>query len=233
MEKAGNTAVVLLSGGLDSTTVLAIAADAGHDLHTISFDYGQRHVEELRMAAQAAAEYGAVRHNVVKLDRGLLGGSALTDPSIPVPHRNRPAPIDLDAAVTYVPARNTVFLAMALAYAESVGCTDIYLGVSSADGNSYPDCRPAYIEAFEQMANLGTRTDSRPIRILAPLLHLTKAETVRRGLALGVDYSETLSCFDPQHTAPCGTCDACLLRRHAFATVGVQDPAVHRVVRGH
>lgn len=220
-------AVVLLSGGLDSATVLAIARAEGFALHALSFDYGQRHRHELDCARKLAAALGVVRHELVRLDLGRLGGSALTA-DLPVPKGRAPEAMASGIPVTYVPARNTVFLSYALAWAEVLGTGDIFLGVNAIDYSGYPDCRPEYIEAFARMANLATRAaveGACPVRLHTPLLTLSKAEIIRRGHALGVDYGQTSSCYDPgPGGAPCGGCDACLLRRRGFAEAGLSDP---------
>ena len=215
-------AVILLSGGLDSATVLAIAREAGYACHTLSLDYGQRHTAELAAAARVAKSLGAVEHRVIRLGLGDIGGSALTDDSIAVPE----SPTE-GIPVTYVPARNTVMLALALAWAEVLGARDIFIGVNAVDYSGYPDCRPEFIAAFEQMANLATRAgvEGARLRIHAPLQHLSKAEIIRRGLELGVDYAQTVSCY--QATAEgwaCGRCDSCRLRREGFIAAGVSDP---------
>lgn len=219
------SAIVLLSGGLDSATVLAIARAAGFDCHALSLDYGQRHSAELAAAARVAASLGAVEHRMMRLGLGELGGSALTDVSIAVPE----SPSD-GIPVTYVPARNTVMLALALAWAEVLGARDIFIGVNAVDYSGYPDCRPEFVEAFERMANLATKAgiEGRGLTIHAPLQHLTKADIIRRGVALGVDYARTVSCYqaDPEGRA-CGLCDACRLRRQGFEQAGVPDPTVY------
>lgn len=219
-------AVVLLSGGLDSATVLAIARDAGYACHALSIDYGQRHAAELAAAARLAASLGAVEHRVIRLGLGDFGGSALTDASIAVPE----APTE-GIPVTYVPARNTVMLALALAWAEVLGARDIFIGVNAVDYSGYPDCRPEFIEAFERMANLATRAGVEGTRLVihAPLQHLSKAGIIRRGTALGVDYGQTMSCYQADEAGrACGVCDACRLRRQGFAQAGIADPTVYR-----
>ena len=217
-------AVILISGGLDSTTCLAHAKDVGFACYTLSFDYGQKQVYELTAAKNIAKAYGALEHKVIDLSSlGALGGSALTDEKIDVP--------DYDGAdeipVTYVPARNTVFLSVALGWAEVLGAYDIFIGTSSIDYSGYPDCRPEYIAAFQQMADLATKTgvEGKPIRFNTPLIELSKAETINMGLALGVDYGQTVSCYsvDEQGRA-CGRCDACTFRRKGFIELGVADP---------
>lgn len=215
-------AIVLLSGGLDSATALAMAREAGFACHALSLDYGQRHTAELAAAARLAAQLGAAEHRVIRLGLGDFGGSALTDASIAVPE----TPV-AGIPVTYVPARNTVMLALALAWAEVLGARDIFIGVNAVDYSGYPDCRPKFIEAFERMANLATKAgvEGAHLRIHAPLQHLSKAEIIRRGTALGVDYAQTVSCYqaDPEGRA-CGRCDACRLRREGFLAAGVADP---------
>jgi 7-cyano-7-deazaguanine synthase len=227
-EHDSRPAVVLLSGGLDSATVLAIARERGFDVHALSFDYGQRHTHELDAARQLAADNQVTDHRVAKLDLTLFGGSALTDDTIAVP-KDRPAD-DLAAGVpvTYVPARNTIFLSFALAFAETLDATDIFLGVNALDYSGYPDCRPEYIRAFTELANLATALatqDGRRVTIHTPLIDLTKAQIIRRGTALGVDYARTHSCYDPAEDArACGHCDACQLRRRGFQEAGISDP---------
>jgi len=215
-------AVILLSGGLDSATVLAIAREAGYACHALSLDYGQRHTAELGAAARVAKSLGAVEHRVIRLGLGDIGGSALTDDSIAVPE----SPTE-GIPVTYVPARNTVMLALALAWAEVLGARDIFIGVNAVDYSGYPDCRPEFIAAFEQMANLATKAgvEGARLRIHAPLQHLSKAEIIRRGIELGVDYAQTVSCYqaDAEGLA-CGRCDACRLRREGFLAAGIPDP---------
>ncbi len=218
-------AVVLLSGGLDSATVLAIARDAGYACHALSFDYGQRHSAELAAAARLAASLGAVEHRIMRLGLGDFGGSALTDASIAVPE----APAK-GIPVTYVPARNTVMLALALAWAEVLGARDLFIGVNAVDYSGYPDCRPEFIEAFERMANLATRAGVEGARLVihAPLQHLSKADIIRRGTALGIDYAQTVSCYQADEAGrACGVCDACRLRRQGFAQAGIADPTVY------
>ncbi len=215
-------AVVLLSGGLDSATVLAIAREAGYACHALSLDYGQRHSAELAAAARVARSLGAVEHRVIRLGLGDIGGSALTDASIAVPeHPTEGIP------VTYVPARNTVMLALALAWAEVLGARDIFIGVNAIDYSGYPDCRPEFIEAFERMANLATRAgvEGARLAIHAPLQTLSKADIIRRGAALGVDYAQTVSCYQADAAGlACGRCDSCRLRREGFPAAGIPDP---------
>jgi 7-cyano-7-deazaguanine synthase len=221
-------AVVLLSGGLDSTTCLAMARQAGYELYTITFRYGQRHEGEIAAARQIAQSYGVAGQMVAEFDLRQFGGSALTS-DMEVPKSESVEQIGERIPVTYVPARNTVFLSFALGYAESLGTGEIFIGVNALDYSGYPDCRPQYIEAYQRMANLATKaavTGSQPVTIHTPLLHLTKAEIIRRGLELGVDYSVTRSCYDPNpQGAGCGRCDACLLRLRGFAENGQADPA--------
>ena len=215
-------AVVLLSGGLDSATTLAIARAAGHACHALSFDYGQRHRIELEAARRVATQLGAVEHRIMKIDTAGIGGSALTDATIAVPESPTAG-----IPVTYVPARNTVFLALALGWAEVLGARDIWIGVNTVDYSGYPDCRPEFIAAFEALANLATRAgvEGGRFRVRAPLIDLSKAEIVRRGMALGVDYGLTLSCYQPDSAGrACGRCDSCRLRRAGFEAAGVIDP---------
>lgn len=215
-------AVVLLSGGLDSATVLALASDAGYACYALSFDYGQRHASELKAAHHVAHSGGATQHRVIALDLRSIGGSALTDSNIAVPEE----PGD-DIPVTYVPARNTVFLALALGWAEVLQAQDIFVGINAVDYSGYPDCRPAFIEAFESLANVATKAGVKGTRfnIHAPLIQLTKAEIIRCGISLGVDYAHTVSCYqaDAEGNA-CGRCDACRLRAAGFSEAGIPDP---------
>jgi len=218
-------AVVLVSGGLDSATVLALARAQGFACHALSFDYGQRHRIELTAAARVAENLGAVEHRIVTLDIGWIGGSALTDDTIPVPQVPGGG-----IPITYVPARNTVFLAIALGWAEVLDARSIFIGVNALDYSGYPDCRPAYIEAFQQLANLATRAgvEGRPIRIEAPLIEMHKVEIIQTGVRLGVDYALTTSCYDPDPQGrACGYCDSCRLRAAGFAAAGVPDPTVY------
>ncbi len=223
-------AVVLLSGGLDSATVLAIARDRGYAPHALSFDYGQRHGVELKAAKRVAAAEGIVEHRWIRIDLRAFGHSALTDTRIEVPHdRDEQAMSDGSIPVTYVPARNTIFLSYALAYAEVIEASDIFIGVNAVDYSGYPDCRPQYIAAFERMARLATRAgvEGAPLTIHTPLIDLPKTEIIRRGLQLGVDYGLTHSCYDPDAAGrPCGHCDACLLRIRAFEQLGMTDPVI-------
>lgn len=216
-------AVVLLSGGLDSATCLAIARDMGFDAYALSVAYGQRHAAELTAAGRVAAAHGAIEHRLARVELGQFGGSALTDPSIAVPED-----ADNDGIpVTYVPARNTVMLSIALAWAEVLDARDIFVGVNAVDYSGYPDCRPEFIAAFEAMANLATKAgvEGRQLRIHAPLMKLSKGDIIRRGLGLGVDYGLTVSCYQADDAGrACGRCDACRLRAAGFAAAGVADP---------
>ena len=225
-------AVVLLSGGLDSTTVAAIAKQQGYAVYALSFDYGQNHKQELDSAARVAQKLGVAQHAVVKVDLRSFGGSALTS-DMPIPKHRSAADIGHGVPVTYVPARNTVFLSLALAWAETLSATDIFIGVNALDYSGYPDCRPEFIAAFENMANLGTKIATEGgsrILIHTPLISMTKKQIVQAGLALGVDYSVTTTCYDPSSTGEaCGGCDACQLRLKGFAEAGVADPAPYRI----
>ncbi len=225
---ADGSAVVLLSGGLDSATVLAAARRDGFACHALSFDYGQRHRIELEAAARVARAGGARDHRVITLGLGDIGGSALTDTAIPVPENAAAGGIPM----TYVPARNTILLAVALGYAEVLGAGDIFIGVNAVDYSGYPDCRPEFIAAFERLANLATRAgvEGRPVHIRAPLIQLSKAEIIRLGTELGVDYSLTVSCYQPDPLGrACGVCDSCRFRREGFAGAGIADPTRYRV----
>lgn len=228
-------AVVLLSGGLDSTTVLALARAQGYACHALSFRYGQRHLHELAAAEAVAKALGAARHVVATIDLREFGGSALTS-DIAVPKGRDSAEMAQGIPVTYVPARNTVFLSFALAWAETLSASDIFIGVNALDYSGYPDCRPEYIAAYEAMANLATRAGvegGQRLKIHAPLITLSKAQIVREGLRLGVDYAMTSSCYDPGSDGrPCGQCDACLLRAKGFAEAGVADPLLQRFAEG-
>jgi 7-cyano-7-deazaguanine synthase len=220
-------AVVLLSGGIDSATVLATARSRGFEAYALSVRYGQRHDIELEAARRVAMAQGVARHVVVYVGLSAFGGSALTD-DIEVPHHDSAEDLPPGIPVTYVPARNTVFLSLALAWAETLGACDIFIGVNAQDYSGYPDCRPEYIAAFHKMANLATRAatdDRRRLTIHAPLIGMTKTQIIERGLALGVDYSLTHSCYDPDPAGrACGTCDSCLLRLRGFADLGMEDP---------
>ena len=215
-------AVVLLSGGLDSATTLAIARAEGWECHCLSVDYGQRHRIELEAAARVAGALGAAAHRVITLDLAQFGGSALTDPAIAVPQW-----ATAGIPITYVPARNTIFLSLALAWAEVLGAHDLFFGANAVDYSGYPDCRPEYMRAFEAMANLATRAgvEGAKLTLHTPIIALTKAEIVRRGSALGVDYGLTVSCYQPGPDAvACGRCDSCRLRRAGFQAAGIADP---------
>jgi 7-cyano-7-deazaguanine synthase len=219
-------AVVLLSGGLDSTTTLAIARNEGFQAYALTFRYGQRHTCEIDAARETARYIGVARHVVLDIDLRSFGGSALTD-NIEVPKGRGLTDIAADIPVTYVPARNTIFLSFALAFAETLGAQDIFIGVNALDYSGYPDCRPEYIAAFERMANLATKAgvEGRSFRIHAPLIAMTKAEIIRTGARLGVDYSLTTTCYDPSDDGKaCGRCDACLLRLEGFRQAGMEDP---------
>jgi 7-cyano-7-deazaguanine synthase len=224
-------AVVLLSGGLDSTTALAIAQDEGYEVHALTFRYGQRHEAEIAAARRIAAASGVASHLLIEIDLRAFGGSALTS-DLAVPKGRSLDEMGAGIPVTYVPARNTIFLSFALASAEVLGASDIFIGVNALDYSGYPDCRPEYIEAYERMANLATKAgvEGRTrIRIHTPLIDLTKAEIIGRGLALGVDYRATVTCYDPASDgAACGACDACLLRLRGFAAHGLTDPASYQ-----
>src|SRR6266851_6721520 len=212
-------AIVLLSGGLDSTTVLAIAHHEGFELHTLSFDYGQRHQREVDAAKSVARYYKVERQQKVKIDLRAFGGSALTA-DIAVPHNRSISQMSHDIPITYVPARNTIFLSFALAYAEVMGANDIFIGINAIDYSGYPDCRPEYIAAFQQMADLATKAgvEGGHLRIHTPLIHMTKAQIIEKGMELGVDVDMTVSCYDPSTAGePCGRCDACRLREKGFA----------------
>lgn len=231
MSTTPKRAVCLLSGGLDSTTALAIAQSEGFDVYAMSFRYGQRHKVELEFAQRVAAVAGVKQHVIVDIDLRQFGGSALTS-DIEVPKSRAIAEMSHGIPVTYVPARNTVFLSFALAWAETLGAQDIYIGVNALDYSGYPDCRPEYIAAYETMANLATRAGvegTQRLKIHTPLIEFTKAQIIERGLELGVDYALTSSCYDPAPTgAPCGACDSCLLRAKGFTEAGLPDPLVLR-----
>jgi 7-cyano-7-deazaguanine synthase len=215
-------AVVLVSGGLDSATVLAIAREQGCECYALSFDYGQRHRIELDAAKRVAASLGAAAHKLVRLDIGWMGGSALTDTRLDVPHHPSEG-----IPITYVPARNTIFLSIALGWAEVLNARDIFIGVNVVDYAGYPDCRPEFIQAFQSLANLGTRAgiEGDGFRVHAPLINLRKAEIISTGVRLGVDYKLTLSCYEPDAAGrACGTCDSCRLRAEGFAAAGIPDP---------
>jgi 7-cyano-7-deazaguanine synthase len=229
MKNVSAPAVVLLSGGLDSATCVAIAQQSGFSVHAISFRYGQRHCIELTRAASVAKHFGIQKHAIIDIDLAKLGGSALTDMAIDVPKHDTAEEIGTDIPLTYVPARNTVFLSYALAWAEVLDSNDIFIGVNALDYSGYPDCRPEYIQAYETMANLATKrgVSGEKLTIHAPLIHMTKGEIIRKGVELGVDYSLTISCYDPTPEGkPCGRCDSCLLRARGFAQAGIIDPAL-------
>ncbi len=226
MNTVRRKAVVLLSGGLDSATVLAIARNDGYDCFALSLDYGQRHRAELAAAHRVASALGAVEHKVLPLSLDAIGGSALTDTAIAVPEAATEG-----IPVTYVPARNTVFLALALGWAEVLGSTDLFVGVNAVDYSGYPDCRPVFIKAFEQLANLATKVgvEGQQFQVHAPLIEMSKAEIIRKGAALGVDYGLTVSCYQADETgAACGVCDSCRLRADGFSAAGVADPTTYR-----
>jgi len=222
VNKLKSKAVILLSGGLDSATVLAKASADGYDCYALSFDYGQRHKAELLAAKNVVAALGATEHRTLHLDLGMLGGSALTDSSIEVPTEPTTG-----IPVTYVPARNTVFLSLALAWAEVLGANDIFIGVNAVDYSGYPDCREEYIKAYETMANLATKAavEGHKLTLHTPLIKLTKAEIIRLGMANGVNYGITVSCYaSDEHGNACGACDSCRLRAKGFADAGIEDP---------
>ena len=225
-------AVILLSGGLDSSTVIAIAKHEGYDLYAMSFDYGQRHLFELEAARKIAHVFGAKEHLVIKTDLTRIGGSALTG-DISVPKDRNMEALAGDIPITYVPARNTIFLSYALAWSEVLNSPNIFLGVNAIDYSGYPDCRPEYIHAFEHMANLATKAGvegSHTLQIHTPLIRMTKADIIKKGIALGVDYALTHSCYDPDTEGnACGRCDSCLLRKKGFADAGVKDPTRYNI----
>lgn len=228
------SAIVLLSGGLDSTTTLAVAKDRGFAPYALSFRYGQRHSAELSAARRVAERQGVERHIVADIDLRVLGGSALTDAGVEVPKGRGEEEMAEGIPCTYVPARNTIFLSFALAHAEVVGAADIFTGVTAVDYSGYPDCRPEYLEAYEAMANLATRSaveGTRRITLHSPLLRLSKADIIRTGIGLGVDYSLTSSCYDPDDEGrACGQCDTCRLRLKGFAEAGFPDPIAYQGV---
>ncbi len=228
MNSGNKPAVVLLSGGLDSATVLAIAQSQQYDVHALSFRYGQRHVYELDCARQLTERAGVKKHVVAEIDLGIFGGSALTTPGIEVPKGRSTEAMSGEIPITYVPARNTIFLSFALAWAEVLGSSDIFIGVNALDYSGYPDCRPEYIEAYQRMANLATKSGvegRQQLMIHTPLIQMTKAQIIRRGMELGVDYALTSTCYDPaENGAPCRQCDACQLRQKGFADNGLIDP---------
>jgi 7-cyano-7-deazaguanine synthase len=221
-----NNAVILLSGGLDSATTLAIAVNEGHDCYALSFDYGQRHHAELAAATRVAAKYPLREHRVINLDLTQFGGSALTDSHIAVPTEFAEG-----IPVTYVPARNTIFLSCALAYAEVVDAQHIYIGVNAVDYSGYPDCRPEYIRAFQQMARLATKAgvEGHPVKIHTPLIQLSKSEIIKTGYDLAVDYALTVSCYQADNEGrACGQCDSCRFRAEGFASAGIDDPTIYQ-----
>lgn len=220
-------AVILLSGGLDSTTVLAIAKEQNYDCYALSFDYGQKQRSELESSIAIAKKSNVIEHRIMKVSLNDIGGSALTDKDISVPKFSDSD----DIPITYVPARNTIFLSFALAWAEVVDCQTIFIGVNALDYSGYPDCRPEFIEAFETMANLATKqsVEGDKIQIKTPLINMTKAEIIKKGLSLGVDYSETTSCYDANSLGEaCGECDACVLRKNGFSSANVEDPTKYQ-----
>lgn len=223
-------AVVLLSGGIDSTTTMAIARAEGYEIYSLSFRYGQRHVLELKAAQQVARVHRAREYFVIDIDLAKIGGSALTD-NIDVPKGRNEGVMQGEIPITYVPARNTIFLSYAMAWAEVLRASDIFIGVNAIDYSGYPDCRPEYIEAFARMANLATKAGvdgKTKLRIRTPLIHMTKAKIIQKGIDLGVDYSMTHSCYDPsQEGKACGLCDSCVLRKKGFREAGVVDPTVY------
>jgi len=223
-----------LSGGLDSSTVLAIARSEGYELYALSFSYGQRHVVELEAAKRVAASIGVKQHRVAQIDLRIFGGSALTD-DIDVPKGRAVAEMGHGIPITYVPARNTIFLSFALAWAEVLGSSDVFIGVNALDYSGYPDCRPEFIEAYEKMANLATKAGvegRQRLKIHTPLLALTKAQIIAKGIELGVNYELTSSCYDPSSSGePCGQCDSCLLRQKGFRENGLKDPLHYRESR--
>ena len=231
MESGLKRAVVLLSGGLDSATVLAIGRSQGYELYALSFSYGQRHIWELQAAARVAESIGVAKHRTATIDLRIFGGSALTD-DIDVPKGRSNDAMSRGIPITYVPARNTIFLSFALAWAEVLGASDIFIGVNALDYSGYPDCRPEFIEAFETMANLATKAGvegRQALKIHTPLIAMSKAEIIQKGIELGVDYSLTSSCYDPSATGePCGECDSCLLRQKGFSENGLEDPLQSR-----
>ncbi len=220
-------AIVLLSGGLDSTTTLAIAKSEGFDCYALSFEYGQKQISELISAKNIAKQFGVVEHRIMSISLADIGGSALTDSNIDIPKYNESSEIP----ITYVPARNTVFLSFALAWAEVIGSQSIFIGVNALDYSGYPDCRPEYIKAYEVMANLATKQsiEGTKLNIHTPLIHLTKAKIITKGLSLGIDYSKTTSCYQANSDGEaCGECDACVLRRNGFDEADIEDPTMYQ-----
>jgi 7-cyano-7-deazaguanine synthase len=220
-----NKAIVLVSGGLDSTTTLAIAKDLGFDCYALSFNYGQRHISELNAAKRVAEAFGVVEHKLINLDMGQIGGSALTDSNIDIPESHEEG-----IPVTYVPARNTIFLSYALAWAEVIDANDIFIGVNAVDYSGYPDCRPEYIKAYEQLATLATKAgvEGSSFKIHTPLIDLSKADIIKKGSELNVDYSLTVSCYQAdEHGKACGVCDSCRFRKEGFETAKIADPTLY------
>lgn len=224
-------AVVLASGGLDSTTIMALTNHKGYDIYALTFDYGQRHKIELKAAQKIAKYFGAKKHLILHIELDAIGGSALTE-DIPIPQGRKLKEISSSGVpITYVPARNTIFLAYALSWAEVLEATDIFIGVNAIDFSNYPDCRPEFIESFQRTANLATKAgiEGKGITIHAPLMYMTKGEIIKKGISLGVDYSMTHSCYNPKKDGfPCGKCDSCLLRKKGFEEAGVKDPLLTR-----
>ncbi len=231
MGTEGSDAIVLLSGGLDSATALAVALEEGLHCHAVTFRYGQRHHHEVEAAARVARSLGAAEHSIITVPLGELGGSSLTDRSVPVPPGRTDEEMEGKIPSTYVPARNTIFLAYGLALAEITQSDFIYIGINSVDYSGYPDCRPEYVDAFRRLASLATKraVEGRPPRIMTPLLHLSKAKIILKGTELGVDYSVTLSCYDPDEQGrACGRCDSCVLRHRGFQEAGLPDPTIYQ-----
>lgn len=228
-EQKRRKAIVLLSGGMDSTTAMAIAKERGYEIYALSFDYGQRHVRELESAKRISSQFQAKEHMIIAFNIGQMGGSALTS-QIEVPKGRIPQEMAKEIPVTYVPARNTIFLSFALAWAEVLECEDIFFGANVLDYSGYPDCRPEYIAAFENMANLATKAGvegKTRVKIHTPLIRMTKADIIKKGIELGVDYSLTHSCYDPKPDGShCGQCDSCILRKKGFVEAGMQDPLI-------
>lgn len=221
-----NNAIVLVSGGLDSTTTLAIAQDLGFDCYALSFDYGQRHISELNAAKKVAESFNVNDHKIINIDMGQIGGSALTDPSIDVPETSSEG-----IPVTYVPARNTIFLSYALAWAEVLDASDIFIGVNAVDYSGYPDCRPEYIKAYEQLANLATKAgvEGESFKVHTPLIELSKADIIKKGTSLNVDYGLTVSCYQADEEGKaCGVCDSCRFRKEGFAAASLKDPTHYK-----
>lgn len=232
MAHSGRSAVIIFSGGLDSTTLLAMARAEGSRPYALTFDYGQRHRFELEAARRIASRYKVERHLVYPLHLNWIGGSALTEEKLAVPKDRSAAEIGSGVPITYVPARNLIFLSIAAAWAEVLGAEEIHIGVNALDYSGYPDCRPAFIDSFQRTVNLGTAAGvgGRAVTIRTPLIDLSKAEIIRAGIALGVDYAETHSCYDPSpEGAACGACDSCQLRRRGFAEAGVPDPTRYAI----